>query len=384
MTAFTTGPVYVFAVRVLGSQSSWEDPWIRLAFIGAAIGGSAVWLSVALDRRLKRLDIGLILAGIFTALAVLSTWWSILPHQTLWRSLVYCGMLATAWCLASMELSRFSSFMLCLTGFGVVASILVRLVRPEVGLDGSGIWRGIYTNPNSLGPICALFMITLLTMALQNSDLRIRILSIVGMIVAAVPLIGSTSETAMGALVASVAVGAFVISVAMLWKHGRREWSIALGVIGIAAAAAIVALLTPWITSTTGIQQRTEVWRVVWDRIWIKPLGGYGFFTYWDTGASMSPRALARAGSAHNSALEASLDLGASGFILVVALAATALARSIRDALTQPCARTLYWLMLAVFVVSSHLTESFVSWFSYVWVLLVVLASTHALGDDRT
>ncbi len=383
MTAFTTGPVYVFAVRVLGSQSSWNDPWIRLAFIAAAMGGSAVWLSVALDRRLKRFDLGLILAGLFTALAVLSTMWSILAHQTLWRSLVYCGMLAVAWCLASMELSLFSSFMLCLTGFGTVASILVRFIRPEIGLDGSGTWRGIYTNPNSLGPICALFMVTLLTMALQNSDRRIRVLAVVAMIVSAVPLVGSTSETAMGALGASIAVGVFVVSVATLWKRGQRQWSIALGGIGLVVAAAIVGLLSPWITSTTGIQQRTEVWKVVWDRIWIKPGGGYGFFTYWDTAASMSPRALARAGSAHNSALEASLDLGVSGFVLVVALAATALVRSIRDALIRPCARTLYWLMLAVFVVSSHLTESFVSWFSYMWILLVVLGSTHALGGDR-
>lgn len=381
-TAFTTGPVYVFAVRVLGARSAWEDPWIRSAFIAAAVIGSVVWLSVALDRRLKRLDVGLVLAGLFTALAVLSTLWSILPRQTLWRSLVYCGMLAVAWCLASMRSSVFSAFMLCLAGFGTISSILMWLVRPEVGLDDSGTWRGIYTNPNSLGPICALLMITLFSMAIQNRDLRIRTVAAGGVLIPVVPLVGSRSDTAIAALVMSFAVGGLVMATAVLWRRGRREWSIALGVVGTVVAVLASALLLPRLATTSGIRLRTEVWDVVWDRIWVKPRGGYGFFSYWGTRDSMSPRVMARSGSAHNSALEASLDLGIGGFVLVVSIAVTAIVRSVRDVLVRPCPVTLYWLMLAVFVVASHLTESFVSWFSYMWILLVVLASKRTFEVD--
>lgn len=382
MTAFTTGPVYVFAVRVLGSSSAWEDPWIRLAFIASALAGSAVWLSVAVDRRLKKLDTGLVLAGLFTALAVVSTLWSILPRQTLWRSLVYCGMLAVAWCLASMRSSVFSAFMAFLAGFGTIASIVVWFVRPEVGLDGSGAWRGIYTNPNSLGPISALFMITLFSLGIQNRDVRLRAVAVVGGLVSLVPLIGSTSDTAMTALVMSFAVGGLIMAVSVLWKRGRRQWSIALGVVGMMAAVLVSGLVLPRLATTSGIRLRTEVWDVVWDRIWVKPRGGYGFFTYWGTRDSMSPRVMARSGSAHNSALEASLDLGIGGFVLVVSIALTALVRSVRDVLVRPCPATLYWLMLAVFVVSSHLTESFVSWFSYMWILLVVIASKRTFEVD--
>ncbi|MEZ5239769.1 MAG: hypothetical protein R2716_12760 [Microthrixaceae bacterium] len=42
------------------------------------------------------------------------------------------------------------------------------------------------------------------------------------------------------------------------------------------------------VRALSNLQMRWEVWRVVWDRIWIKPALGYGFFTYWETAASMS------------------------------------------------------------------------------------------------
>lgn len=373
MTAFTTGPVYVVAVRVFSAPGTWEDGWIKYSFIVSAMLGCATWASMALDGRLRRPAVALWIAGAYTTLAVLSTYWSVLAYYTLWRSLTYCGLLATAWALASLHYRRLVALLLTFSGLGVALSIVAVFARPEVGRDGTGVWRGIYTNPNSLGPICALAIVAMVALALESRSDRVRTASTIGAAATCVPMIGSGSSTAVVALLASSAMATVAVTAAVLWQRGeRRRAALVAGFSGLAALVGTTVLVRSG--AFASIALRAEVWDVVWDRIRIKPWGGYGFFTYWDTNASLSPRTLARAGSAHNSALDAALGVGFAGSLLVVWLAGLAVLRAVRDALTAPTARTWTWMTLTVFVVLAHVTESFVSWFSYMWILLIVLA----------
>jgi O-antigen ligase len=374
LTALTTGPVYVVAVRLLSAPGTWEDSWIKYTFVAAAAIGSGVWLSMATDGRLRRPGSAFLIAAAYTALAVASTLWSILPTYTLWRSLTYVGLLATAWALASLTSAGLMTFLLVFGGAGVALSVVMVVAFPGVGRDGSGLWRGIFNNPNSLGPVCALLVIALLATLLEARSVTARVVCAAAALAAVVPLLETGSQTAIGSLAVGLVGSALVVGLSELGRRGRPVLAIVLAVIIAAAVATVVVVAVPHLGPTSGLRLREEVWRNVWERIWLKPRGGYGFFTYWDTDASKSPRILARAGSAHNSALEATLGVGFAGFALVAGLALLALGRSARDAVVGPSSRTWAWLALTTFVVLSHLTESFVSWFSYMWVLLIVVA----------
>ena len=80
---------------------------------------------------------------------------------------------------------------------------------------------------------------------------------------------------------------------------------------------------------------------------------------------------LLRRGSAHNSLMEVGLGLGLLGlapFVVIVSLAA-------RNAMLQvwrdPSPDTWLWAAVVAFLLVENVTESFVLWFSYNWVLIM-------------
>ncbi|MEZ5239770.1 MAG: hypothetical protein R2716_12765 [Microthrixaceae bacterium] len=172
LSALTTGPVYVVAVRVFSAPGTWEDGWIKFTFVGVAVAGSAVWASMAARGALRRPGLGFVLASAFTLLAVASTYWSILRWFTFWRSLTYVGLLATAWAVASLGYRMLVSLLVALGGLGTALSLVAIALLPDVGLDGTRIWRGIYTSPNSLGPVCAIAVLGLAATALEVRSTR--------------------------------------------------------------------------------------------------------------------------------------------------------------------------------------------------------------------
>ncbi|MYB87718.1 MAG: hypothetical protein F4X85_10995 [Acidimicrobiaceae bacterium] len=95
---------------------------------------------------------------------------------------------------------------------------------------------------------------------------------------------------------------------------------------------------------------------------------------------------LLRRGSAHNSLVEVGLGLGLLGavpFAVIVVLAA----RNAGLALwRRPGTDTWMWAALVAFLLVENVTESFVLWFSYSWVLLMAAAlrAPIARGDAYT
>ncbi|MCB1257949.1 MAG: O-antigen ligase family protein [Microthrixaceae bacterium] len=384
LIALSTGPVYFVSKHLFGVDGSWESRPIKYGFVLTGFVGGCVWLSMALDRRIKRLNLPLVLGGIFAALAVASTTWSIIPRQTLWRGSVYVAMFLIAWALASLEFEHLWTVIFTFTGLATAASIAVVVLRPGMGIaQPSTNWNGIYTSPNSLGPIAAMFIIATIGMALLASQRWVYAISAACIAVAIVPLVKSSSETAILALLIAISITAATWFGATQWCRDDRRRAIAVWVTSALVAVVGSVVAVPFLSRTSGIKQRLDVWPIVWERILIKPLWGYGFFTYWGTGASMQPRTIGRAGSAHNSVLEAGLDLGVIGMVLVTAMIVLALWFSFRRLIREPGPRNAAVLTLAIFIVMSHMTESFISWFSYMWILLVVVASFDPEGISR-
>ena len=134
--------------------------------------------------------------------------------------------------------------------------------------------------------------------------------------------------------------------------------------------AAVVA--AAWDVST--FSQRRTIWSLVWDRVLERPWGGYGFFAFWEEPELVAEHVLLERGSAHNSLVETALGLGVVGTVPFVILVVLATVNAGRGLWLRPSPDTGMWVAVAVFVLVENVTESFVLWFSHIWVLLLAAA----------
>ena len=164
LLVFTNGPVF-FAVRNLTADSGgWEGDLIRPAIIAAALLAAA---TAVLDLTRKgsagRGPAGLIrphgpaaaAIAVYTLTAVASTAWSVAPGLTLWRALVYAGLVLLAWVMADMGAEARVPLGL-MAAAAVGASLLALAAAPNQAFDHRGYWRGVYITRNSLAPLAAL------------------------------------------------------------------------------------------------------------------------------------------------------------------------------------------------------------------------------------
>ena len=192
----TNGPVFLFAKQVLDRRGHWEDPAVWAFFAGAA--AAAVVLAVASafssfgrsDDTSRSLTAGRArlspsrlaaqtssapwqrLAAVsvawFALAALASTFWSVDPAATSWRSALYLGLASLAWVIAGLRLNEIAAMLFVVSATAVVSSLATVLLWPDVGLDANGAWRGVYTNRNSLAPLAAISLLTSLRYLLER------------------------------------------------------------------------------------------------------------------------------------------------------------------------------------------------------------------------
>ena len=388
LLVLTNGPVLLFSKSVLDRTGRWEDLAVWPFLAAAAVAGAALaaWdLSGAGRRPVEASErLAAIAVAWFALAALASSLWSVQPTATVWRSSIYIGMALLAWAIARLDAHDTSAAIGVVAAAAVGASLLLIVLRPDLGLGPSDYWRGVYTNRNSLAPLAAIGVLAGLRFALAPG--RLLRTAAVGLVLASVAtLVGAGSRTAWMALVAALVVSS--LPLAYHWVAGRRgrrrAAKVTVAAAGASAVAAVAGLVAVWNAPT--LSQRRTIWSLVWDRILQRPLGGHGFFTFWDI-EELTQHVLLRRGSAHNSLVEVGLGLGLLGavpFAVIVVLAA----RNAGLALwRRPGADTWMWAALVAFLLVENVTESFVLWFSYSWVLLMAAAlrAPIARGDAYT
>ena len=384
LLVLTNGPVLLFSKSVLDRTGRWEDlaVWPFLAAAAGAGAALAAWdLSGARRRPLESTErIAAMAMGWFALAALASSLWSVDPTATAWRSSIYVGMALLAWAIARLDARDTSVAIGVVAAAAVGASLLLIVLRPDLGLGPNDYWKGVYTNRNSLAPLAALGVLAGLRFALAPG--RLLRLGAVGLVLASVAaLVGAGSRTAWVSLIAALVVS----SLPPVYHRvaGRRGASnaarVTMAAAGASAVAAAASLVAVWNVPT--LSQRRTIWSLVWDRILQRPLGGHGFFTFWDI-EELTQHVLLRRGSAHNSLVEVGLGLGLLGavpFAVIVVLAA----RNAGLALwRRPGADTWMWAALVAFLLVENVTESFVLWFSYSWVLLMAAAARAPVARD--
>ena len=203
-------------------------------------------------------------------------------------------------------------------------------------------------------------------------------------------LLGAGSRTAWLALAAALvvvsALGAAAAGAAQMRRWGPwRTWATVIGGALAAAGTCVAVAAAAWDVPT--LSQRRAIWSLAWDRVLERPWGGYGFFAFWEVPELVQEHVLLQLGSAHNSLVETALGMGILGtapFVMLVVLAA---ANAGLGLWLRPSVDTGMWAALTVFVLLENVTESFVLWFSHIWVLLLVAAlrrTAPAIGAGRS
>jgi O-antigen ligase len=114
------------------------------------------------------------------------------------------------------------------------------------------------------------------------------------------------------------------------------------------------------------------------NRLW----RGHGYWAFWNEPTLSDPVLLA-AGSAHNAVLEVLLGLGIIGLVPFAATAGLAVVQSGRGVHRRIDVASVWWATVVVVALLENATESFVLWYSYLWVLLIAasVASPKAEAD---
>jgi len=186
-------------------------------------------------------------------------------------------------------------------------------------------------------------------------------------------LLGTGSRTAWFALLLAVGVASLVVVGRMVYARtpGRRVIAAAL-VSTLAGAIAFVAAMTVMWGQSTFVQRR-RIWDLVGDHISDSPIGGAGWGAFWyHPELHLDP--LLQRGSAHGSIPELLLGGGVVALGLWLVVVAIAFTGVLRVAWNEPGADSWLWLAVVVFLLVENLTESFVLWFSYNWILLIAAA----------
>ena len=384
LLVFTNGPVLLFSKHVLDRTGRWEDHAVWPFLAAAAVCGAALAARDLLSARSRPDDtsshVAVAAVGFFTLAAVSSTLWSVDPPATAWRSSIYVGMALLAWGIARLDTPEATAVLAAVAGAAMAASLILIWLRPDLGLHPNDDWKGVYTNRNSLGPLAAIGVLVSVRYLLAPG--RMRRAGAAGLAAASVSaLVGAGSRTAWISL--AVAMAAATLVGGYHWL--RRRWSAAQArmasfvAAGLCAAGGAAALAVLWDVPT--FSQRRAMWGLVWDRIVQRPLLGYGFYAFWDID-ELTQHVLLRRGSAHNSLVEVALGLGLLGAVpfAVIVLGA---ARNASLALwRRPGPDTWMWAALVAFLLVENLTESFVLWFSYSWVLLMAASLKSAPAAD--
>ena len=359
LVVLANGPLLFIERRVFGLPGSWEGPVMQPVIVLTIAAGVVM---IAALRRPAVAAVPVAAAVAFGLWATASTEWSLQPDQTLWRGLLYIGLPFVAWVIAGLDHDRLVTA-LGAAGLALVGvSVSLVVLWPSAALDRNDDWRGVMTGRNSLAPICGVAVIVacgLIAERHRRSGAVLLVLGVAG-------LLGSGSRTAWFALL--IAIG--VASVALLArKRGAVTPAAGLGVVG--GAALIVGVRRLWNEPT--FQQRRTIWDLVGEYAADARWHGVGWEAFWYT-PELHDHELLRRGSAHGSIPELLLGVGVIGLVLWLVVVGSALVGVARVMWREPGAEAWTWVALVGFLVVENLTESFVLWFSYNWVLLIAAA----------
>ena len=385
LAVLTNGPS--IAISHLYDVPLGWDKWPYMVPMGtvALFGVFLCGRDLKLDQlRRFRWIIGFVVA--YSVWSLASVTWSVAADQTAVRAIVTAGVSAVGlWyglCLRFKEqvLALFmATAALCLWSLGLI------LLQPKTHQiyppPSHPTWHtevfGVFGNPNSLGPVAALAVLSSIAVWVLFPFWPARATAAVVAAIGIVLTFWSQCETAIGGL----AIALLVVCATLLLPFLRRlsGW-----IVGGALVISIPILwrvffdhidrIAPAIGADAMLSSRRVIWLDVRNLIALRPWRGYGFFAFWDndTMTAATYHNLGSAyGSAHNSILEVALGLGRIGLAIYIAMALVMVVGTARAIWFKTDLVRLAWVAMVVFLIAQNSMESFVLWHSYLWAIFV-------------
>ena len=356
-------------------------PMGLVAYAGVFLASRALHLH---DLRRARWPLTFLM--LYLAWAVASVLWSAAADATAIRALVTAGVsLLGVWYGLSLsfreQLVSVSVAMstLCFWSLGLIwLQPHTHQIYPPPWHPG---WHttvfGVFGNPNSLGPVAALAVLSAIGMWFVFPTPAIRAYSIASGAVGIVLVFWSQCITAIAGLL--IAILAICAAPTLRWVRRVRWWMVSgglvlLAIVGWNAAFGNIGRLAPLIGESTTLSSRRLIWADVRSAIALRPWRGYGFFAFCDNEqltASTYQHIGSAYGSAHDSLLEVALGLGRIGLVFYLALVLFMVVGVARALWRATAAATIAWAAFVLFLIVQNSMESFVLWHSYLWVLFV-------------
>jgi O-antigen ligase len=332
-------------------------------------------------------------------LALVSCAWAATPALVLQRSIAVLGTTLLGIALAvRLPLEDQLRLMSWLFRIIAVLSLACVLLLPSYGIySGSdGGWRGIFGYKNNLGAIMALSLLVEWQLPAQTGFSKL--LNRFALLLSAVLLVFSNTITPMVALVACML---FV----QIYKFAMRLriplYAIVLAtLLVIASGVTMLSLDSERVTAVLGrssdLTGRTQIWALVTSYIPERPILGYGYSGFWH-GASPESLAIDRALGvevmySHNGYLEILLNLGAVGFLLMLAFLGTGMKRAVDHAERDQSSLNLWPLAFLSFSLLRNLGEASILCQDLEWALCVAaivgadaaLCTSHAGKEEQS
>lgn len=284
------------------------------------------------------------------ALAGMSATWSVAPGTTLARSVALGGttLFGLYWAARFTLDQQLKSLAIAFYVI-IFSSFLAALLYPQLGTmqgDHQGLWQGVFSHKNLLGRMIILGSIVFFLLAANNT--RRRYLYWLGFWSALLLLLMSSSKSSfLSYILLFTGVAAYLAIV----KNYRLSFVAFLSVSIVSACLVLIvkySILPPIVLSKFGSNclettnciesiiaaappsaspesletgtGRTPLWALLWNKVQLKPMFGYGYGGFWlgKNGPSVELPELIRewARNAHNGFLDLILDLGLVGLAL--------------------------------------------------------------------
>jgi exopolysaccharide production protein ExoQ len=248
-------------------------------------------------------------------------------------------------------------------GVGAVASLLVCLLLPGIGLNPFGCWVGVYLIKNTMGRVMALGALCFVLLAL--SERRRRVVRFAFFLFCCVLLVLSQSATG---LVVTLLILAMLLPLRKLLYLGPKRLLAAAFVLGPFLAVGTIWAAENWeeivfaLGRSSSLSGRIPLWQLVWGEITQRPVLGYGFTAFWTSweGQRVSQTVAwdVAVPHAHNSFLEVWLGLGIIGLVMMLINLTRNFGMALRVARGSHGIERSWPLLLLIFTVLYSVTEN--------------------------
>ncbi|WP_339381540.1 O-antigen ligase family protein [Brasilonema bromeliae] len=380
-----------------------QDPYTPILFMGVYV----VTLFLVIKNRKSFLYVAQkdIWIWLLVGIALASVLWTVAPDLTLRRGVLLLGTTGFGVYLATRYTMREQLELLAwMFGLIILLSFVFAIALPSYGLmtfqeEGAhaGAWRGVIAHKNHLGRLMNVSTIVFLLLCVDNSlyqqksQQKYKWILWVGFVLSAILIILSTSKTAFVVFLS-------LTTILQLYKALRGNYNqvipSVLTVILLVGSIAILLLDNlPVIATALGrdltLTGRTDIWGVMFELIWERPLLGYGFNAVWQSWDNEVTAYLWRTLEwqcpyGHNGFMDLLAELGIVGLIVFCISYVTACIRGVMWLRATKVVEGLWPLMYLTFLFLSNVTEStLVATNSIFWILYISIIFSTAVEYEQ-